>query len=256
MGQRPYIHRRRSYGGAATRSPPPTATTTTTATTSRRDCGGRSGFARAGRRGILRRDGPAGGRSCGRLRIQVPRSRSRTRGAAAIGGRAFGATCVSTARRRSVLRVRHREVRFVRGAHRVRGSAATSLAPSRYRYLLSAPVRAPWLSNQAALQLLRFRDCRPHHLARRDQPICITDRGFCVSKMHVVEDQLLIVMTVDIPGRPESWMTLVGLKDQCVIAVSGDVPCVPLGLQYRLLCFPLGRRALHAVFERHRHPVA
>jgi len=110
--------------------------------------------------------------------------------------------------------------------------------------LLSASARAPWLSNQAALQLLNFHDCQPHPLARRNQPICITDRGFCVSKMHVVEDQLLIVMTVDIPGRPESWMMLVELNDQSVITVSGDVPCVPLCLHIdfilslRLTCLP------------------
>jgi hypothetical protein len=111
------------------------------------------------------------------------------------------------------------------------------------RYSLSAFARAPWLSDQTALQLLNFHDCQPHPLARRDQPICITDRGFCVSKMHVVEDQLLIVMTVDIPGRPESWMTLVGLHDQSVITVSGDVPvCISI------LCFPFRSMCLPRIF--------
>jgi hypothetical protein len=42
--------------------------------------------------------------------------------------------------------------------------------------------------------------------------------------MHVVDDQILIVLTLDVPERPESWMTLVGLKDQSVTTVRGAIP--------------------------------
>ncbi|KAF8490357.1 hypothetical protein F5888DRAFT_1129879 [Russula emetica] len=40
------------------------------------------------------------------------------------------------------------------------------------------------------LQLLNFHDCKPHLLTSR--PIPITDKRFCVAKMHITEDQILM----------------------------------------------------------------
>jgi hypothetical protein len=85
--------------------------------------------------------------------------------------------------------------------------------------------RAPWLCDYAALQLLNFYDGKPHPLA--DRPIPITDKRFCIAKMHIIEDQILLVMTLDFPARPESWLTLVGLKDLCVTPVRTICPPSP-----------------------------
>lgn len=82
--------------------------------------------------------------------------------------------------------------------------------------------RAPWLCDNAALQLLNFHDGMPHSLTPR--PIPITDKGFCMAKLHIMEDQIVIVMTRDIPRRPRSWITLVGLEDPCVTPVRTTCP--------------------------------
>ncbi|KAI0286350.1 hypothetical protein BC826DRAFT_972637 [Russula brevipes] len=73
--------------------------------------------------------------------------------------------------------------------------------------LFAVVIEAPWLSDYAALQLLNFHDGQPHPFSAR--PIKITDEIFCIAKMHIIEDQILIVMTRDFPERPKSWMTLV-----------------------------------------------
>ena len=85
--------------------------------------------------------------------------------------------------------------------------------------------RAPWLSNHTALQLMNFHDGKPHPLTPR--PIPITDKGFCIARMQIIDDQILVVMTLDYPGRPESWITLIGLKDLCITSVRMMYPLPP-----------------------------
>lgn len=92
----------------------------------------------------------------------------------------------------------------------------------RHHRLVAPPLilvfRAPWLGNRVVLQLLNFHDGKPHPFAAR--PIPITDMPFCIAKMHIIEDHILIIMTLDYPAQPKSWITLVGLKDQGVTSVS------------------------------------
>ncbi|KAI0249604.1 hypothetical protein BJV78DRAFT_654647 [Lactifluus subvellereus] len=78
-------------------------------------------------------------------------------------------------------------------------------------------IEAPWLCNRVALQLLNFHDGKPHPFAAR--PIPITNMPFCIAKMHIIEDHILTIMTLDYPERPKSWITLVGLKDQSVTPI-------------------------------------
>ena len=114
--------------------------------------------------------------------------------------------------------------------------------------------RAPWLSNHAALQLLNFHDGKPHPLTPR--PIPITDKGFCIARMHIIDDQILVVMTLDFPGRPESWITLVGLKDLCITSVRTMCTFPRDSLSVQIILSPLDRCTFQTFPGLHRNPFA
>ncbi|KAF8467954.1 hypothetical protein DFH94DRAFT_777536 [Russula ochroleuca] len=126
-------------------------------------------------------------------------------------------------RREDVLTVRHDFDQKV-------GLLSYAFAIEKYK-IFAVLIEAPWLCDNAALQLLNFHDGKPHQLTPR--PITITDRIFCMAEMHNMEDQILIVMTVDIPGRPESRITLVGLNDLCITPVRTMCPLPPANLSPR-----------------------